>query len=106
FLVVVRVPVHNVSVLADAEFLSAITVDMSAFASNDFVVTHSWALAIQRHPAGFQAIKYVSLFIRHPCLALFDRDNLKARLKATRVGNLAQLDVTTDWLARYKVSLV
>ena len=63
-------------------------------------------MAIQRHPDGFQAIKYVSRFIRRPGLALFDRDKLKAHLKATRVGNLAQLDVTTDWLARYKVSLV
>jgi len=102
----IRVPELSVCDLADARVRAAITVDTSALTSNDFSVTHAWGLAIQRHPAGFQAIKYVSRFIRRPCLALFDRDKLKAHLKATRVGNLAQLDVTTDWLARYKVSLV
>jgi len=102
----IRVPELSVCDLADTRVRAAITVDTSALTSNDFSVTHAWGLAIQRHPAGFQAIKFVSRFIRHPCLALFDRDKLKAHLKATRVGNLAQSDVATDWLARSKVSLV
>jgi len=102
----IRVPELSVCDLADARVRATLTVDMSALTSHDFSVTHAWGLAIQRHPSGFQAIKYVSRFIRRPCLALFQRESLKARLRAARVGNLAALDLTTDWLARYKVCLV
>ena len=56
--------------------------------------------------ADFQAVKYVSRFIRRPCLAVFDRDNVKARPKAARSGNVAELGLTTDWLARYNAGLV
>ena len=102
----IRVGELSVCDLADARVRAAMMVDVAALTSNDFAVTHAWGLAIQRHPAGFQAIKYVSRFIRRPCLALFDRDNAKARLTARRVGNLAESEVTTDWLTRYTVSLV
>ena len=103
----VRVGELSVCDLADARVRAAMTVDVAALTSNDFAVTHAWGLAIQRHPMGFQAIKYVSRFIRRPCLVFFDRDNLKARLlTATPVGNLAELGAPTEWLARYNVSLV
>jgi hypothetical protein len=103
----IRMNALSVCDLADTQVRAAMSVDVAALTSNDFTVTHAWGLAIQKHPAGFQAIKYVSRFIRRPCLALFDRDNLQARLPtATRLGNLAQLDVTTKWLARYKVSFI
>ena len=102
----IRVGELSVCDLADARVRAAMMVDVAALTSNDFAVTHAWGLAIQRHPAGFQAVKYVSQFIRRPCLALFDRDNAKARLTARRVGNLAESEVTTDWLTRYTVSLV
>ena len=102
----IRVGELSVCDLADARVRAAMMVDVAALTSNDFAITHAWGLAIQRHPAGFQAIKYVSRFIRRPCLALFDRDNAKARLTARHVGNLAESEVTTDWLTRYTVSLV
>jgi hypothetical protein len=37
---------------------------------------------------------------------VFDRDNVKARPKAARSGNVAELGLTTDWLARYNAGLV
>jgi hypothetical protein len=47
-----------------------------------------------------------SRFIDQPCLALFDRGGMAARLQVTPLGPLNNLDAAVDWLDDHKVSLV
>lgn len=85
---------------------SAMTVDMTALTSHELSVPQAWGLAIQRHPAGFQAIKYASRFNDRACLALFGTGNLPEQLKEKRVGPLTEIDEAEDWLEEHKVCLV
>ena len=84
----------------------AMSVDKASLLAADFTVPEAWGLAIQRHPAGFEAIKYSSRFVDQPCLALFDRGRLHARLKVTALGSLPNLDAAADWLDERKAALV
>ena len=81
-------------------------VDKASLLAADITVPQDWGLAIQQHPAAFEAIKYSSRFIDQPCLALFDRGGMAARLQATLLGSLIDLDEAVDWLDERKVALV
>ena len=52
----------------------AMSVDKASLLSADLTIPQAWSPAVQRHPAGFQAIKYSSRFLDQACLALFDRE--------------------------------
>jgi len=83
------------------------TIDFSAkvrLAAN-LSIPQAWGLAVQRHPAGFEAIKYVSRFVDQPCLALFDRGGLQSKLRVTELGALSDLDTPVDWLHERKAAL-
>ncbi|SRR6266446_10428014 len=84
----------------------AMSVDRASLLAADLAVPQAWGLAVQRHPAGFQAVKYSSRFVDQACLALFDCGTLQARLKATRLGGLNDLDATVAWLHERKAALV
>jgi hypothetical protein len=85
---------------------NALVVDKASLLAADLSVPQAWGLALQRHPAAFDAIKYSSRFIDQPCLALFDRGGMAARLQVTPLGPLNNLDVAVDWLDDHQVSLV
>ena len=85
---------------------NAMGVDKASLLAADITVPQDWGLAIQQHPAAFEAIKYSSRFIDQPCLALFDRGGIAARLQETLLGELNDLDEAVDWLDDHKVALV
>jgi len=84
----------------------AMSVDKASLLAADLTIPQAWALAVQGHPAGFEAIKYSSRFLDQPCLALFDRGGLQAKLRAKALGALINLDAAVDWLDERKAALV
>lgn len=84
----------------------AMSVDKASLLAADLTVPQAWCLAVQGHPAGFEAIKYSSRFLDQPCLALFDRGGLQARLRVKALGALSSLDAAVDWLDERKAALV
>ena len=101
----IRVPAAYVCDLTRATTLSALMVDLSALMHNDLATPQQWGLAIQRHPANYQAIKFKSRFNGKACLALFQRDGMETRLQETPLGTLSNDDEAVDWLDKHKVSL-
>jgi len=101
----IRVPAAYVCDLTRATTLSALMVDLSALMHNDVATPQQWGLAIQRHPANYQAIKFKSRFNGKACLALFQRDGMETRLQETPLGALSNDDQAVDWLDKHKVSL-
>jgi hypothetical protein len=81
-------------------------VDKASLLASDLSVPQAWGLAVQQHPARFEAIKYSSRFIDQPCLALFDRGGMAARLQETWLGELKSLNEAADWLDEHEVALV
>lgn len=81
-------------------------VDKASLLAADLNVPQAWGLAVQQHPAGFEALKYSSRFIDQPCLALFDRGGMAARLQESLLGELEALDEAVDWLEEHEVALV
>jgi hypothetical protein len=102
----IRVPELKVCDLTKERTRSAMTVDMTALMSHDLSVPQAWGLAIQRHRAAFQAIKYASRFNDRACLALFGSGNVPLQLTEKRLGPLTGIDEAVDWLEDHKVSLV
>ena len=84
----------------------AMGVDKASLLAADLSIPQAWGLAVQQHPATFDALKYSSRFIDQPCLALFDRGGMSARLRARLLGPLNRLDAAVDWLDERKAALV
>jgi RES domain len=101
----IPVPPIHVCDLTNAKTLSALRVDLSALMHNDIKTPQQWGLAIQRHPANFQGIKFKSRFNGKMCLALFKRDNLEKSLKQRSGKSLLDSEEAADWLHKHKVSL-
>lgn len=85
---------------------NAMGVDKASLLAADISIPQAWGLAVQQHPAAFDALKYSSRFIDQPCLALFDRGGMAAQLQETLLGPLNILDAAVDWLDERKVALV
>jgi hypothetical protein len=85
---------------------NAMGVDKASLLAADLSVPQEWGLAVQQHPAAFDAFKYASRFIDQPCLALFDRDGMVARLQEKLLGELNAVDGAVDWLDEHDVALV
>jgi len=100
----IHVPAIHLCDLTNAKTLSALRVDLSALMHNDLKIPQLWGLAIQQHPANFQAIKFKSRFNGKMCLALFNRDNLAKRLKDSAIVSLLNSGDAADWLHKHKVS--
>jgi len=92
--------------MGDGRTREAMRVDVSAVYDADLQVPQSWSLAIQRHPSGFEAIRYLSRFSDEPCLAVFDRSGIQDRLKETPMGSLNELDEAVQWLTERGAALV
>ena len=83
----------------------AMSMDKACLLAVDLSTPQAWGLAVQEHPAAFEAIKYSGRFVDLPCLALFDRGGLAAKLQATSLGALSNLDAAVDWLDERKAAL-
>jgi hypothetical protein len=101
----IRVPAMHLCDLTSAKTLSALRVDLSTLMHNDLKTPQAWGLALQRHPANFQGIKFKSRFNDKVCLAIFNRDHIEKRIKETAGRSLLDSDAAADWLHEHKVSL-
>jgi hypothetical protein len=101
----VQVPEVHICDLTNARTLSAMMADLSALMHYDISGPQEWGLAIQKHPANFQAIKFRSRFNGKACLALFQRDGLEKRLREKGLDRLTNNDGAVDWIEKHKISL-
>jgi len=81
-------------------------VDRASLMAADLSIPQEWGLAVQNHPAAFEAIKYSSRFLDQPCLGLFDRGGLRSKLRVKMLGPLPSLDAAVDWLDERRAVLV
>ena len=102
----ITVPELKVCAVSLEKTRDVMGVDKSSLLAVDLTVPQDWGLAVQEHTASFQALKYTSRFVDQPCLALFERDGLPARLKVSLLGRLEDLDPAIDWLHERKAALV
>lgn len=102
----IAVPELSVCAVSLEKTRDAMGVDKGSLLASDLSFPQEWGLAVQLHPAGFQAVKYTSRFLDQPCLALFDRGDLKARLKVKLLGDLQDLDEAVEWLQNRQAALV
>jgi hypothetical protein len=100
------VPQLKVCAVSQEPTRDAMGVDKASLLATDLSIPQAWGLAVQQHPAAFDAIKYSSRFIDQPCLALFDRGGMVAHLQETLLGPLNSLDAALDWLDEHKAALV
>jgi hypothetical protein len=105
FVSTVQVPEIQVCDLTNARTLATLRVDLSALLHTAIAAPQEWGLAIQRHPANFQGVKYRSRFNGSVCMALFQRDGIETRLRAKQLGHLADDDAAVDWLDKHQISL-
>jgi hypothetical protein len=84
----------------------AMSVDKASLMAADLSIPQAWGLAVQQHPAAFEALKYSSRFLDQPCLALFDRGGLPAKLRVKGLGALSDSDAAVGWLDERKAALV
>jgi hypothetical protein len=102
----IRVPQLKVCAFSLEPTRNAMGVDKASLLASDLGIPQDWGLAVQRHPAAFDGIKYTSRFVDQPCLALFDRGGMASRLHETLLGELNALDGAVDWLDERQVALV
>jgi len=102
----ITVPELRVCAVSLERTREAMGVDKASLMAADLRIPQAWRLAVQRHPAGFEALKFTSRFLDQPCLALFDRGGLPARLRVRALGALSDLEAAVDWLDERKVALV
>src|SRR5579883_1198006 len=99
----VHLPALQICDLTDSRTLNALKLDLSALMNNDLTAPQAWGLALQRHPARFQGIRFKSRFNGKDCLAVFKRDGIEARLRETPLDPLPENDAALDWLDTHKV---
>lgn len=102
----INVPTLRVCDLTDELTRSRAKVDVSALTHTDLSVTKAWGLAIQRHPANFDGLRYRSRFDNQPCLALFERAPLVSHLRETLVGDLADTTEADAFITQHNISLI
>ncbi len=102
----ILVPALRVCAVSLERTRDAMSVDKASLLAADLTIPQAWGLAVQGHPAGFEAIKYASRFLDQSCLALFDRGGLESRLRVSVLGALTRLDAAVDWLDERKAALV
>ena len=102
----ISIPELHVCAVTLERTRDAMDVDKASLMAADLAVPQAWGLAVQQHPAAFEAIKYSSRFLDQPCLALVDRAGLSSKLKVTTLGDLSTLDAAVAWLDERKAALV
>jgi hypothetical protein len=102
----IHVPELKVCAISTEKTRDAMGVDKASLLAGDLTVPQAWGLAVQQHPADFEGLKYTSRFVDQPCLALFERADLKSRLKVKLLGDLQNLDPAVNWLHERKAALI
>ena len=102
----IKLPLLSVCDLGRTGVRNALKVDITALMSYDLSVPQAWGLAFQQHSANFMGIKFNSRFTNRPCIALFDRNNLKGSLNEKRIGALTGFDEALEWLEKFEVQLI
>lgn len=102
----ILVPAVNVCATTLERTRDAMNVDKASLMAADQSIPHAWSLAVQRHPSGFEGIKYSSRFLDQSCLALFERGDLPSCLQVKPLGALNDLDSAVDWLEEREAALV
>lgn len=102
----VIVPTLRLCDLTKESTRAAARVDLSALTLPELSVPQAWGLALQKHPAGFDGLRYVSRFDGRPCVALFARPNLMNHLTENLVEELAKLPEAAAFLANYQIALI
>ena len=100
------VPSVRVCAVSQEPTRDAMGVDKSSLLAADLGIPQAWGRAVQEHPAAFAALRYSSRFLDLPCLALFDRGGMPARLQVKSLGPLSNLDAAVDWLDARQAALV
>ena len=102
----IHVPKVNVCATTLERTRDAMNVDKASLMASDLSIPQAWSLAIQKHPFGFEGIKYSSRFLDQSCLALFARQDLASRLSVKPLSALNDLDAAVDWLEERGAALV
>ncbi len=92
--------------LTEETAASRAKVDLSALTSTDLSVPQEWGLRIQEHPAGFDGLRYLSRFDKRPCVALFERAGMAAKLNETPIGDLPDSPDGDDFLTKHRIALI
>lgn len=101
-----RCPSLHVCDLTNPRTLTAMMVDYTALMNEKLEIPQEWGLAIQKHPANFQGIKYKSRFNGRTCLVIFDRDGISTQVRVGKaIGPLEHHDPAVEWIADHQVCL-
>lgn len=101
----IAVPSLNVCALSQEPTRDVMGMHKASLMATDLTVPQAWGLAVQEHPAAFEAIKYSSRFVDQPCLALCDRGGMPGRLQVKPLGSLSNLNAAVDWLDQHRAAL-
>ncbi len=80
--------------------------DLSAMKHTELDVPQAWGLAIQNHPDAVDGLRYFSRFTGNPCVVLFERPGLAAKLRESPVSLLTELDTADDFLDANSIAFV
>jgi hypothetical protein len=80
--------------------------DLSALKHTELDVPQAWGLAIQNHPDAADGLRYLSRFTGRPCLVLFERPGISAKLKEIPLALLPNLDETEKFLEANSIVIV
>jgi len=81
-------------------------VDVSALIHPDLSVPKTWGLAIQRHRANYDGLRYRSRFDNQPCIALFARALLIPLLRESPVTDLVDAPEADAFVTQHQLSLI
>ncbi len=103
--IVIQAPLQ-ICDLTDLNVRRELGLDMSALGHTNFDIPHAWGLAIQTHPQQPDGLRYSSRFTSRPCLALFERPGIAAKLVVEALGLLPDLDESGGFLDTHRIALV
>ena len=92
--------------LTDLQTRTALRLDLSALKNHELSIPQAWGLAIQNHPDTIDGIRYLSRFTSKPCVALFQRTEISAKLKEKAISMLSDLDAAEEFLETNAIALV
>ena len=102
----VDVPDLKLCDLTDETTASRAKVDLSALTSTDLSVPQDWGLSIQQHPTQFDGLRYFSRFDKKPCIALFEREGIAAKLSQITLGDLPASSEGDGFLTQHQIALI
>jgi hypothetical protein len=102
----VAVPDLKLCDLTDETTAGRAKVDLSALTFTDLAVPQEWGLRIQQHPLAYDGLRYLSRFDKKPCIALFERPGIAARLRETLLGDLADSPEGDAFLTQHEIALI